>query len=54
MTPGLARWLPAQRHIGENIGDTESHVVFVELKQPTLGADESAAAVLGPADANES
>ncbi|WP_233489373.1 cytoplasmic protein [Blastococcus sp. TF02-09] len=29
---GLARWLPAQRHSGENIGDTASHALFVELK----------------------
>lgn len=25
-------WLPAQTHVGENIGDTDTHVVFVELK----------------------
>jgi len=29
---GQALWLPAQVHIGENIGTTDSHVVFVELK----------------------
>ena len=27
-----AGWVPAQTHIGENIGDTESHSLFVELK----------------------
>lgn len=26
-------WLPAQQHAGENIGDTDSHVIFVELKE---------------------
>lgn len=31
---GDARWLPAQRHSGENIGDTETHCIFVELKEP--------------------
>jgi len=31
---GAVRWLAAQSHIGENIGETESHVIFVELKQP--------------------
>ncbi len=31
---GLATWLPAQRHSGENIGDTETHTIFVELKEP--------------------
>jgi len=29
---GKALWLPAQVHIGENIGTTDTHVVFVELK----------------------
>lgn len=27
-----AGWVPAQSHIGENIGATESHALFVELK----------------------
>ena len=42
---GMAGWLPAQQHYGENIGDTESHVVFVELKQ---GGGGTAAGALGP------
>ncbi|HEX6871986.1 MAG TPA: cytoplasmic protein [Micromonosporaceae bacterium] len=25
-------WLPAQTHVGENIGSTGTHVIFVELK----------------------
>ncbi len=29
---GQALWSPAQVHVGENIGTTDSHVVFVELK----------------------
>ncbi len=29
---GIVRWLPAQTHAGENIGDTPTSVVFVELK----------------------
>lgn len=29
---GKAVWLPAQRHSGENIGNTATHVIFVELK----------------------
>jgi quercetin dioxygenase-like cupin family protein len=29
---GEVSWLPAQEHLGENIGDTETHVIFVELK----------------------
>jgi hypothetical protein len=32
---GHVGWLPAQEHAGENIGDTETHVVFVELKDGT-------------------
>ena len=27
-----AGWVPAQTHAGENIGTTDSHVLFVELK----------------------
>lgn len=34
---GLATWLPAQTHSGENIGDTETHVIFVELKGAGIG-----------------
>jgi hypothetical protein len=44
---GVASWLPAQRHSGENIGDTETHVVFVELKQPAAGPSGGGPA-LGP------
>ena len=29
---GVAGWLPAQQHYGENIGETPTHVIFVELK----------------------
>jgi hypothetical protein len=29
---GVARWLSAQEHYGENIGSTDTHTVFVELK----------------------
>lgn len=29
---GEAVWSPAQVHAGENIGTTDTHVVFVELK----------------------
>jgi beta-alanine degradation protein BauB len=44
MEAGHAFWLPAQVHGGENIGTTDTHVLFVELKNappqadpPTLG-----------------
>ena len=32
LEPGEVRWLDAQTHSGENIGDTPTHVIFVELK----------------------
>jgi hypothetical protein len=32
MPAGMVGWLPAQEHYGENIGDTPTHVIFVELK----------------------
>jgi quercetin dioxygenase-like cupin family protein len=38
MTAGSAGWLPAQQHHGENIGDTATHVLFVELKEAAPGA----------------
>jgi beta-alanine degradation protein BauB len=38
---GFTGWLPAQRHAGENIGGTDTHVLFVELKerQPAVPTD---------------
>jgi quercetin dioxygenase-like cupin family protein len=30
---GSVGWLPAQQHHGENIGDTPTHALFVELKE---------------------
>jgi hypothetical protein len=35
---GRTGWLPAQQHHGENIGDTPTHCIFVELKEPTGSA----------------
>jgi hypothetical protein len=49
LTEGLVRWLPAQEHAGENIGDTETHAIFVELKEP--GAVAGTVPALGPRDA---
>ncbi|GHJ48010.1 hypothetical protein Cs7R123_53520 [Catellatospora sp. TT07R-123] len=31
---GQARWVSAQEHVGENIGATDTHTIFVELKEP--------------------
>jgi len=41
-----ASWLPAQQHSGHNIGDTPTHVIFVELKD-SVAAPRPAGA-LGP------
>jgi beta-alanine degradation protein BauB len=45
ITSGTAHWLPAQRHAGHNIGETPTHVIFVELKD---GSAAGGAAQLGP------
>lgn len=46
LSAGEVRWVGAQQHYGENIGDTDSHTIFVELKAPApAGGSES---VLGP------
>lgn len=44
---GTTAWLPAQQHAGHNIGDTDTHVIFVELKEnaPTSSSDPE----IGPA-----
>ena len=41
------RWLDAQEHAGENIGDTDTHSIFIELKEPRPGPGPSEAP-LGP------
>ncbi|NUR83681.1 MAG: cytoplasmic protein [Nonomuraea sp.] len=43
---GQARWLGAQEHAGRNIGDTETHAIFVELKEPPSAPPAGTA--LGP------
>ncbi|WP_298460733.1 cytoplasmic protein [uncultured Cellulomonas sp.] len=43
---GVARWIGAQQHYGENIGDTETHCLFVELKDVGGTRDGQ----LGPAE----
>ena len=45
MPPHEARWLDAQTHRGENTGESETHVIFVELKESAPDARESR---LGP------
>jgi hypothetical protein len=44
---GTTGWLPAQRHAGHNVGDTNTHVIFVELKE-NVGAATSDLGPSGP------
>jgi beta-alanine degradation protein BauB len=46
MPAGHTGWLPAQQHAGENIGDTPTHVLFVELKEGPRTGDTMV--TLGP------
>ena len=49
LAAGTVGWLPAQTHHGENIGETPTQVIFVELKSPTTGSGEATSAErLGP------
>jgi hypothetical protein len=41
-----ARWLDAQEHSGMNIGESDTHAVFVELKEPAGSGRKTDA--LGP------
>jgi hypothetical protein len=41
-----AVWLPAQTHAGENIGDSPTHTIIVELKGAAAGTPSSG--TLGP------
>lgn len=44
MTAGRPGWLPAQQHAGHNTGDTDTHLIFVELK----GGITSSTGAFGP------
>lgn len=46
ISAGTTAWVPAQKHHGENIGDTPTHVIFVELKEQA--AHRTASDALGP------
>lgn len=49
ITAGTTAWLPAQQHAGHNIGDTDTHVIFIELKDtPTGPATDPEAIGPGP------
>ncbi len=46
---GQARWVSAQEHAGENVGESITHALFIELKEPAPTAAASGPAALGPA-----
>ncbi len=46
MAAGTTNWLAGQQHYGENIGDTPTHVIFVELKNGDAPPRQDA--TLGP------
>ena len=48
MTAGRAMWLPAQTHLGYNVGDTDTHVIFVELKASNSVDAAAGETTLGP------
>ena len=51
LAEGTVRWLDAQEHAGENIGETETRSIFVELKEPRQSDSEREASPhLGPSD----
>jgi len=45
---GTTVWIAAQEHWGENVGDTETHTIFVELKELTGDARGVGDLALGP------
>jgi hypothetical protein len=48
LQPGQVRWVGAQEHSGENVGDTDTHSIFVELKDPQPRDFAPSDAPLGP------
>ena len=46
LAKGEVRWLDAQTHSGENIGETPTQVLFVELKEQ--GGESTSSASHGP------
>ncbi|MBJ8339305.1 cytoplasmic protein [Antrihabitans sp. YC3-6] len=40
LAAGQPRWVGAQEHAGENIGDTDSHALFIELKEPGVVSED--------------
>lgn len=47
---GVARWMPSQDHSGENVGETDTHAFFVELKQAAPDSSRERVDHLGPTE----
>jgi hypothetical protein len=45
---GQVRWVSAQEHAGENIGDGLTHSLFIELKEPAPLRSADSMVALGP------
>ncbi len=45
LAAGFVGWVPAQEHAGENIGETATHAIFVELKE---GGSTGPSGAVGP------
>ncbi len=50
LTDGMVRWLDAQEHAGENIGESPTRAIFVELKEPGAAPAVRADGPLGPSE----
>ncbi len=48
LAAGQARWLGAQEHTGQNTGSTDTHAIFVELKEPRPPRASESDSPLGP------
>jgi hypothetical protein len=49
LTAGKVGWLSAQQHHAQNIGSTETHVIFVELKEGASARASAPASAPGSA-----
>jgi len=48
LAAGQARWLGAQEHTGQNTGSTDTHTIFMELKEPKPSRVSESDSPLGP------
>jgi len=48
LAAGQVRWVGAQEHSGENTGGTDTHSIFVELKEPDPAPVSTSDVPLGP------